>query len=303
MSSRPEAKLTATITAGCKINLGLRITGRRPDGYHEISSLFWPLPEPHDRLTLRCVPGHGLTVRCDHPEVCPESNTLTRAHAALAALVPELPGLHITLHKGIPVGAGLGGGSSDAAALLLWYKQHLPSPLDDRLLHDVALRVGADTPFFLQKAPRRVRGIGDILEPVDTTPFLGCHCLLVCPPIHASTSQAYADYDRAQKTSEAGQNALTNLSAASKNASSTATFFADALYNDLEPVVVGRHPELVAIKTALSRLGAVPAMSGSGSSMFGLFAPEEGALAAKALHALRGNNWRMSLHTLENTGM
>ena len=106
-----------TLVAGCKINLGLRITGRRPDGYHELDSLFCPLPRPCDRLRLRITEGSGLRVLCDTPDLNPEDNTLIRAYAAFAAAAgagPEaLPALEITLRKGIPVGSGLGGGSSE----------------------------------------------------------------------------------------------------------------------------------------------------------------------------------------------
>ena len=128
----------SVVVAGCKVNLGLRITGVRGNGYHELDSLFWPLPRPCDRLHIRETGAAGLTVLCDTPGINLENNTLTKAYAALAKRVPDLPGLEVRLNKGIPAGAGLGGGSSDAAALLRWLNSRLSSPLDDQALAEVS---------------------------------------------------------------------------------------------------------------------------------------------------------------------
>ena len=155
----------SVVVAGCKVNLGLRITGLRDNGYHELDSLFWPLPRPCDRLHINETGTSGIVVHCAAPGIDLERNTLTRAYAALAERVPNLPGLEVKLIKGIPTGAGLGGGSSDAAALLHWLNKRLPAPLNDEELAAIALKVGADTPFFLKNTPCRVRGIGEIKEP------------------------------------------------------------------------------------------------------------------------------------------
>ena len=111
------------IRTGCKINLGLEITGVLSNGYHTLDSVFYPLARPFDTLLVERRKGASIRVYCDTPGIDLEHNTLTRAHAAFAALLPEqaaCPGVEVTLRKGIPHGAGLGGGSSDAAALLLW---------------------------------------------------------------------------------------------------------------------------------------------------------------------------------------
>lgn len=288
-----------TIIAGCKVNLGLRITGRRADGYHELDSLFWPLPEPHDTLELRPGAGPGLTVRCDAPEVDPRRNTLTKAYAALADAVGELPGVEVALRKGIPSGAGLGGGSSDAAALLRALNKRLARPLDAAALSAVALRAGADTPFFLQTSPCRVRGIGDILEPADAALPAGAHLVLVCPPVHSSTPQAYAAYDATPAAAAGGRNVLTKSDVKANGFFlSTARSMPD-LHNDLEAVVFSRHPQLAAIKAELLRLGAAAAaMSGSGSAIVALFAPEDGAAACAAARALQRENRRVYTHAL-----
>ena len=110
------------IRTGCKINLGLEITGVLPNGYHTLDSVFYPLARPFDVLEVERREGAGIRVSCDTPGIDLEHNTLTKAYAAFAALLPEqaaCPGVDVTLRKGIPHGAGLGGGSSDAAALLL----------------------------------------------------------------------------------------------------------------------------------------------------------------------------------------
>ena len=240
----------SVVVAGCKINLGLRITGVREDGYHELDSLFWPLSRPCDRLHISKTDGNGLVVHCDAPGIDPERNTLSTAYAALAQHAPGLPGVEVTLRKGIPSGAGLGGGSSDAAALLLWLNERLAKPLSEEALAEVALHVGADTPFFLKNTPCRVRGIGEIIEPCMPQEFLGRQLVLVCPEIHASTPQAYADYDAAMAGSKTAfeQNSLTNLDSKANGTSLSGVRTALDLHNDLEAVVFSRHPQLAEIK-------------------------------------------------------
>ncbi|MBO4301000.1 MAG: 4-(cytidine 5'-diphospho)-2-C-methyl-D-erythritol kinase, partial [Desulfovibrio sp.] len=232
-----------TVTAGCKINLGLRITGKRTDGYHEIDSIFWPLPEPHDTMKLRLLPYSGITLHCDATEVCPTDNTLTKAYTAMAEFVDEIPGVEVNLYKGIPSGAGLGGGSSDGAALLSWLNKNILHPLPDRMLAQVALRAGADMPFFLQPFPCHVSGIGDKLTPITIPSISGRHLVLVCPAIHASTPQAYEDYDKRQ-TILNPRNSLTNSDCRHKKTFPVMKQFMPDLYNDLENVVLVRHQQI-----------------------------------------------------------
>ena len=108
------------LSNGCKVNFGLRIVGVRPDGYHELDSIFYPLPYPRDDLTVRRMSGGGIRVICSDPGVDAENNTLTKAYAAFAEAAGPVPGLEVSLQKRIPVGAGLGGGSGNAAVLLRW---------------------------------------------------------------------------------------------------------------------------------------------------------------------------------------
>jgi 4-diphosphocytidyl-2-C-methyl-D-erythritol kinase len=280
-----------TLTAGCKVNLGLRITGRRHDGYHEIDSLFWPLPHPHDRLEITFAGERGLAVHCSSPDF-PASNTLSRAYELFLQEVGTAPALRINLHKGIPQGAGLGGGSSDAAALLKWLNMQQKQPLPMQKLTEIAARVGADTPFFLQDKACRVRGIGELLQS-SSHDLAGIHLVLVCPDIHVSTAWAFAAYDRLFQQ----QNDLTKRNVgAKKNVLSEIQALPD-LHNDLEAVVLQRHPQLAAIKTQMLHMGAdAVGMSGSGSSMLGLFVHEPQARNAAEL--LRREKWRVFAHVL-----
>lgn len=293
------------ITAGCKVNLGLHVTGVRADGYHELDSLFYPLASPCDHLGIRLLGTPGITLSCDAPGIDLACNTLTRAYAAFAEAAGGAPGIELELKKGIPLGAGLGGGSSDAAALLLWLNSRLSRPFDQAALIEIALRVGADTPFFLQQSPCRVRGIGEKLTPLAYD-FSGHRLVLVCPGISINTSWAFARYDElcqgTQATAE--QKSLTKRPCKANGTSLSGTGLSEApdgwsiwdICNDLEVAVFPQYPQLAAIKADLLRLGADAAcMSGSGSSVVGVFGRAEAARADQAAEALRKGNRRVFL--------
>ena len=293
------------LRAGCKVNLGLRVTGRRPDGYHELDSVFWPLAQPCDDLFIRVRREPGISVACDAPGVDPARNTLTRAYAAFADLAGDAPGLEVRLVKRIPSGAGLGGGSSDAASLLLWLNSLLPSPLPQEALARAALAVGADVPFFLNARPSRVTGIGEVVEPLAGV-MPGLHLVLVCPGIHVATADAFAGLDALRaSTPSAGcataQNSLTNHACAANGSLLIGAARLD-VRNDLEAAVFPRHPRLAELKARLGALGALAAaMTGSGSSVFGLFA--EPAPARLTAARLRGQYPRVYCQALGNAGM
>ncbi|MDE7241330.1 4-(cytidine 5'-diphospho)-2-C-methyl-D-erythritol kinase [Desulfovibrio sp.] len=294
------------LRAGCKVNLGLRILGRRPDGYHELDSVFWPLPEPCDDIFIRERQKPGISVVCDAPGIDPARNTLTTAHAAFAALAGGAPGLEVRLVKRIPSGAGLGGGRSDAAALLLWLNSLLPEPLPHEKLTRAAVAVGADVPFFLNPRPSRVGGIGEVAEPLaGTLPPL--FLVLVCPDIHVATGEAFGRLDELRAADAppgaagAPQNSLTKAARAANGNRLIGAARLD-LANDLEAAVFPRHPQLAELKARLRGLGALAAsMSGSGSSVFGLFAAQ--AAARDAAARLRGQYPRVYCQALGNAGM
>ena len=299
------------LVAGCKVNLGLRVTGRRPDGYHELDSLFWPLPEPCDILEISLREREGLEVVCETQGIDPARNTLTKAWSAFAEATGQIsgqpPGLVVRLHKGIPHGAGLGGGSSDAAVLLRWLNARLPRPLAGEELTRLALRVGADTPFFLQDRPCIVQGIGEVLTPVSpqiSGQISGLWLTLVCPGLHVSTAWAFGELDRLAPccTQLPAQNRLTKPAHEANGISLSGAGVVARMHNDLELAVFPRHPRLAEIKGQLLQHGAIAAgMSGSGSSMLGLFS--DAAAAGEACSALGKAHGRAWCLPLACTGM
>ena len=292
MSTHQQAPVL--LRAGCKINLGLAITGLREDRYHLIDSIFYPLQTPCDLLRVDERKGPaGLTVHIDAHGIDPENNTLTKAWKVFAEQTGFAPALDVHLEKGIPWGAGLGGGSADAAALLRHLSERSRENgvvVDDQTLAAMAARVGADVPFFLWNRPMWVTGIGDILEPVDLdlSPF---YLVLVMPPMNVSTPWAYKSYDelclgqhakgrsKVTENSHSGLKALTDMVKVRKKCLPIQSPV--ELINDLEPVVFRRYPGLRNIKELLLDHGACTAsMSGSGSSIFALFTDRAQAQAA-----------------------
>lgn len=269
------------LRVGCKINLTLRITGVRPNGWHELDTVFVPLPEPHD--TLRLVPdeGSGLTLRCDTPGIDCADNTLTKAYRLFAEATGFRPGVEARLVKGIPHGAGLGGGSADAAALLGWLNGRAPDPLSPDTLASLAARVGADVPFFLCNVPCRATGIGDRLVPcpewLAEAGVAGAGLVLLCPGEHVSTPWAYAAWDRNNPLTEERNGAIFHASQNPFGGTSSIRW----LENSFEPSVFEAFPRLRRLRERLLREGAFAAvMSGSGSSLFGLFRDADVALRA-----------------------
>jgi 4-diphosphocytidyl-2-C-methyl-D-erythritol kinase len=266
---------TVIIKAPAKINLFLRITGKRPDGYHDLYSLLCPLAL-YDTLSL-AFGGAGISVSCSHPGV-PEdaSNLAVRSaerffDAAFDGAIPSMGGVIIHIEKKIPLGAGLGGGSSDAAAVLTALNHHFGRPLSPSALMAIGARIGADVPFFIFGAPALATGIGDQLDPFPhLTPWTA---LLVYPNEVVSTAWVY-------------KNLNLRLTKDEKKLSKfhfDGRFFNvdEHLVNDLEPVTERALPVIKEIKRLLLAYGAAGAMmSGSGSTVFGLFADPDRAISA-----------------------
>ena len=254
-----------TVSAYAKVNLDLRVLGTRPDGYHELRTVFQGI-ELHD--TIVCVEHHGpFALKCRRPGVpLDETNLVWRAASALWKALgrPGAPGdAVVTIDKVVPVQAGLGGGSADAAAALqglarLWGG----APLT--LLREVASLIGADVPFFLSGGTALGLGRGEEIYPlVDLPPHW---VVIVRPPFGVSTAEAYSWYDEDR---EAGlRDEVRELQILPVPWPSRAA----QMINDLEPPVMRRHPEIGALKAALKETGAAAAsMSGSGSAVFGLY--------------------------------
>lgn len=298
-SNNPSAPVK--LISGCKINLCLQITGQRADGYHTLHSYFLPLREPHDTLlvaVLKDVQAPFCRVLSAVQDIDPDNNTLTKAYKLFAEKIPQLPTLEVTLQKGVPHGAGLGGGSADAATLLNFLNSYVKEQGQTELPQDallaLAARVGADVPFFIINKPAWVSGIGELIRPDATPlePYRHMHLVLACPNIHVSTLWAFKEWDNLEK---AGANVLTTYGRHDSNNSADLIRFV----NSLENSVFAAFPKLKKLKETLLELGAEQAMmSGSGSSIFGLFVSEGAALAASG--ALRTQGLKVfvqALHT------
>jgi 4-diphosphocytidyl-2-C-methyl-D-erythritol kinase len=265
-----------------KINLFLGVVGRRPDGYHDLISLMCPLTLA-DEVCIRFGDG-PLTVACDHPDVPEdETNLALRAARRFMAAASANSGLEITIEKRIPVAAGLGGGSSNAAAVLTGLNDHFGLPLSPAALAGMAVAIGADVPFFLSGRPALATGIGEILQPVG--PLRPYHVVLLCPPYGLSTAAVYKNLNLA----------LTKCKKIHKSYPLERQDFdvARHLCNDLEDVAASMHPDIQVAKVSLLDHGASGAlMSGSGPTVFGLFKEAEIARSAARRIAVTGK-WRV----------
>ena len=284
-----------TLRTLCKINLFLEITGIRPDGYHELVTLFYPVAEPHDLLEITPADeGTGLTLTCSQPELAGPDNLVARAYRAYAEKTGFAPGLSVHLTKGVPSGAGLGGGSADAAAMLGYCNgQPHEKALSPDDLCALAATLGADVPFFLGAGPAWATGIGDSLRPAPQS-LAGLHIVLAVPTGRVVTAWAYRQWDIRQ----AGQTISTpGLTIAEGAATRPFCVSGMVIANCFEAVVFPAHPEVRALKERLLASGAAAAaMSGSGSAVFGLFreAPDA-AQAAETLLAEGLEAWTTRL--------
>ena len=255
-----------------KINLGLFILGKRPDGYHDLETLF-QMVNLYDSVELESR-DHDIELVCDHPEVpTGEANLMIRAARLLQEAFPDRTGLgcRIVLHKKIPMGAGLGGGSGNAAGVLrglnwLWDLKLAPAEL-----MNMAIRLGSDVPFFLCAPAALGQGRGDRLTPLQS--HENFKVILVFPKVSMATSEVY-------------QALNLDLTKNSKNISILLEFLSQSnitglgahLHNDLEPVVIQRLPVINRIKQKLNSLNAEGVLlSGSGSAVFGIFADSKEA--------------------------
>ena len=257
------------VLAPAKVNLFLRVVARRPDGYHELKSRMQKLAL-YDELTIARAPA-GVALSCPGGGL-PEGpeNLVWRAAALFLTHAPEAGGARITLHKKIPTAAGLGGGSSDAAATLRGLNTLHGSPLDEERLAAWGLELGADVPFFARNmAAADAGGVGEVLRPAPPLP--DCVLLLVKPGFAVSTAWAYRNLDLTRLPHKDSLPGSRNAGWAGLNWG-----------NDLEQVTLARHPVLAEIKTAMLEAGAeVALMSGSGPTIFGIFTDRARAEAAQ----------------------
>ena len=258
------------IQSPAKVNVFLKITGQRIDGYHELLTIFVPVAL-YDKLTIS-KSEKGLEVYCSGRELPNNQNNLvSRAAISFFEKTGIKKGVNISLIKNIPIASGLGGGSSDAATTLQGLNQLWPNALSKEELEKLALSLGADVPFFLLGKPAIARGIGEILQPIENFPSLWY--VIVSPNLMISTAWAY-ERIRLKLTNNRNQNSINSFK---KNIFN----IPDLLFNDLERVTLVKHPFLSSIKESLLQLGALGAlMTGSGPSIFGLFVSAEKAQEA-----------------------
>jgi 4-diphosphocytidyl-2-C-methyl-D-erythritol kinase len=264
------------LRAFAKINYALEVRGVRDDGYHEISTVMQSVSLADEVEIERSKEGFALRIEPEAAEVGPaERNTVYVAWKLLCELSgAELP-VEVTLRKRIPAGAGLGGGSADAAATLYGLNELFGLGLDAGVLRGVGAKIGADVPFVLMGGTALAEGVGDVLTPLPAPP---AHRLLVAKPEPgADTGEIYRSYD--ERPGE-GTSSVEPVVAALRTGDLSA--LAGAVDNDLTPVTASFVPEVEAYKRELLRTGSLgAAMSGTGTAVYGIFATEEDAETAK----------------------
>ena len=248
-----------------KINLGLKISGKRPDGYHNIETIFYPtgfcdvmeIVECSDESESDILTVTGLKLPCGT-----EENMVMRAARKIREAYP-IPFLRIHLHKLIPTGAGLGGGSSDAACLLRSVNRIFGLAISNSRISNIALELGSDCPFFIECLPSYASGRGEILKPVDQM-LKGFVLVILNPGITVSTREAYETC--IPEGSASGLAEIVSLPLSE---------WKSLLKNDFEKTVFKKYPIISKLKEGLYESGALySSMSGSGSSVFGIFRQE-----------------------------
>jgi len=251
-----------TIRAYAKINLGLRILGRRPDGYHDLETVFHQI-NLFDELDLR-LHENAVALSTNLSDLpSDESNLCVRAAHLLRDLTGTRDGVEITLRKNIPLGAGLGGGSADAAATLKGLAQLWNLDVSSSELRSLALSLGSDVPFFLAGGTAYATGRGEVLEPLTLN--LPYWIVVVTPPVHVSTAWAYRTLQGREPRQRADLRSVLN------DHLHNPEILGRELANDFEESVFQAHPQIRQARDRMLALGAGCAlMSGTGASVFGL---------------------------------
>ena len=247
----------------CKINLGLHILQKRNDGFHNLETIFYPLPiqdgleiiqndtkEPSLEFTASGLPVDGAL----------ENNICYKAYYLLKQQFLQLPPIKMHLHKHIPMGAGLGGGSADGAYTLLILNKKFNLGLSESALIDLSLQLGSDAPFFIINKPAFASGRGEHLTPIDLD-LSAYKFFIVNPKIHINTGWAFSQI-----------NPNDNRPSLKQLIQSPLTDWRELLTNDFEGPIAQRYPEIASIKDTLYQTGAIyAAMTGSGSTVYGIF--------------------------------
>jgi len=257
--------------ACCKINIGLNIVSKREDGYHNLETVFYPVPL-YDEIIITSAKEDGIDLAGHKLNGNPSDNLVLKTVRLLRDNGYDVPPVQISLRKNIPSGAGLGGGSSDAAIVMKELNKNLSLGLTDKKMEEMIARLGADCPFFIQCKPVYAEGIGDIFSPVKIN-LTGWHLVLVKPDDYVSTKEAYSFIKPAP-----------SKYSIKEEVKNPVELWKNIIYNDFEKSVFPSHPMIEKLRNQLYQMGASYAcMSGSGSTVFGLFRDEAdlGELAGK----------------------
>jgi 4-diphosphocytidyl-2-C-methyl-D-erythritol kinase len=242
----------------CKINIGLRVVRKREDGYHDLETIFYPVYGLHDELEVEIADEFAFLQDGIEVDCLPTDNLIYKVYQRMQEHFPQIGNVRIRFKKNIPFGAGLGGGSSDAAHMAIALNELFQLGLTQKQLAEEVRPLGADCPFFIYNTPCYAEGIGDKLTPISLD-LSGIRLVMIKPNCGVSTKEAYAGIK--PKGSSELFKVVQNGSELFKEAT-----------NDFEDTVFVAHPEIAEIKQRLLDAGAVyAAMSGSGSTVFGLF--------------------------------
>ena len=242
----------------CKINIGLRVVRKREDGYHDLETIFYPVYGLHDELEVEIADEFAFLQDGIEVDCLPTDNLIYKVYQRMQEHFPQIGNVRIRFKKNIPFGAGLGGGSSDAAHMAIALNELFQLGLTQKQLAEEVRPLGADCPFFIYNTPCYAEGIGDKLTPISLD-LSGMRLVMIKPDCGVSTKEAYAGIK--PKGSSELFKVVQNGSELFKEAT-----------NDFEDTVFVAHPEIAEIKQRLLDAGAVyAAMSGSGSTVFGLF--------------------------------
>lgn len=252
-----------------KINLFLKVHGTRADGYHELETVFLPIYGLCDDVTVTPSEKAGLSISCNMPELETDGNLCLKAARAFCDKTGLPQGFHVELVKRIPVAAGLGGGSSDAAATILQLNRFLQKPFPDFELRRIAASIGADIPFFVNPSPSAATGIGDLLSPITVSANLDV--LVVSPGIPIPVKWAYDAYEAYNGIKKIPSPAADFREFRQACESASAEDLAKLCHNDLEYAIFDKFPLIAMMRDHLLAQGALCVhVSGSGSSLFAL---------------------------------
>jgi 4-diphosphocytidyl-2-C-methyl-D-erythritol kinase len=272
------------VKAPAKINIGLYVTGKRQDGYHNIETIFYPI-NLCDKIIIEDSDSFHFSVS-DNSIGDKSTNLIVKAKNLLEEYSGEKLNYNIFLEKHIPVGAGLGGGSSDAAFVLIKLNEMAKLDLSGLELFDLALELGSDVPYFLNPKPCFAEGRGEIFHPLKI--YIDLPIVIVNPGIHVPTAWAYSLI--VSKPSSFNLKEITSLD------SYNLRNLADKIGNDFERIVIEKYPKIKELKRLHIKMGSIfTLMSGSGSTVFGIY-PDVN-LASSAAKVMREENYFVYVHS------